>query len=336
MKTALWFLSLLCAFSSLFGQSRKVIFRGKITMEDGSAPGKSVGTQRVCSDRNGSGPGPLTDKQGVFTWTLDIDFMGTRRCFIEGTLNGYESSQADISNVNPSVGINVDLPPIKLTLKGGNPHQLGGAEKDVPSKGAKEWGTAMKAVQAGDRAGAIAALQAATTENPKFALAWHNLGILLESQRSDADALGAYAKAIDANPKMLLPYVASARMMVNAKDWAGVLKMSDAVIAIDKDRIFPEMFVHKAVAHYSQKDLAAAEADATEALNPKAKRTSARAEYVLGRILEAKGDTAAAKQHMTRYLELVPSADDAVAIKAHIEGIGKPGASEPELEVIVF
>jgi len=52
----------------------------------------------------------------------------------------------------------------------------------------------------------------------------------------------------------------------------------------------------------------------------------------LGRILEAKGDMAGAKQHMNRYLELVPKAIDADVIKAHIAQMGQPGAPEPDLD----
>ena len=90
------------------------------------------------------------------------------------------------------------------------------------------------------------------------------------------------------------------------------------------------MSLHQAAAQYALKNLPAAEASATAALNPKAKQSARRAEYVLGRILEAKGDMAGAKQHMNRYLELVPNATDADVIKAHIAQMGQPGAPEPE------
>ncbi len=333
MKSNLWSLLILASLVA-HGQSANVIFRGKVQLEDGSEPGKSVGTQRVCSDSNGTGPGPLTDKQGVFTWRMEVDYMRSRRCYIMATLNGYESTQVEISNVNPAVGVNVDLPPIRLTLKGGNPYQLGGDDKEVPAKGRAEWTQAMKAIQANDLPAATAALKAATASNPKFALAWHNLGILQDFQRNTPDALDAYAKAIETNPKMLLPHVARTRLLIREKSWPEALKAAAAGIPLDKDRIFMELQLHQAVAHYNLKDLAAAEAAATEALNPKAKRSALRAEYVMGRILEAKGDLAGAKQHMTHYLELAPAAQDAAQIKAHIDGLGKPGNTEPELELI--
>ncbi len=303
-------------------------------MEDGTAPGKSVGTQKICSDRNGDGPGPLTDKQGKFTWTMDVDYMRSRRCYIEGTLSGYQSTQVEISNVNPAVGVNVDLPPIKLSLKGGNPYLIGGEDKDVPGKGRSEWAAAMKAASAGDMPGAIQQLKAATESNPKFALAWHNLAIMNDFQRNISEARDAYAKAIEANPKLLVSYAGLNRMCARENDWACVLKTTAALIPVDKDRIFPEAYAQQAAAHLNMKDLAAAEAAANEALNPKAKRTYARAEYVLGRILEAKGDTAGAKQHMARYLELVPNAEDAQEIQSHIDKMGTPGAPEPELLLV--
>ena len=132
----------------------------------------------------------------------------------------------------------------------------------------------------------------------------------------------------------MVSYVALARLQVREKDWDGVLKTTVAGIPQDKNIIFPEMFLHQAVAHYYKKDLAAAETAANAALNPKAKQSAPRAEYVLGRILEAKGDTAGAKQHMTKYLELAQSPEDLAQVKAHIDAMGTPGAPEPELELL--
>ncbi len=302
-------------------------------MADGSAPGKSVGTQRMCTDGYGNAPGPLTDKDGKYTWRMDVNFMGSRRCYILATLNGFDSTQVEISNVNPATGVNVDLAPIKLSVTGGDPYQLGGADKDVPAKGSVEWKNAMKAINVNDVATAMSQLKAATAVNPKFALAWHNLGVLNDFQRNYADSISAYTSAIEANPKMLTPYVALARVQTRQGDWPGLGKTVASFLPLDKSIIFPEMHLHLAVAQYKLKDLAAAEASANAALNPKAKQSANRAKYVLGRILEAKGDTAGAKQHMNRYLELVPDAEDAAVIKSHIEKIGQAGAAEPELEL---
>jgi tetratricopeptide (TPR) repeat protein len=279
-----------------------VILRGRVVMSDGSSPNKSVGIVRICTDNNGTAPGPLTEKDGSFIWTMEADYMATRRCFLEATLSGYQSTQVEISNVNPALGANVDLKPIALTLKGGDPYLLGVDGSEIPSKGRAEWNAALKAATVNDRDTAAAQLKAATAINPKFALAWHNLGILHDLNHDFAEARAAYLKAIEADPKMLRPYVALARLMVMEKDWPGVIKTAATFIPLDKNRIFAEMHLHQAVAQFNLKDLAAAQASALEALNPKARQPVVRAEYVLGRILEAKGDAVGAKQHMSRYL----------------------------------
>ena len=48
-----------------------LILRGKVTMQDGSPPPKSVGIQRICS-HTGSAPGPLTDKKGEYLWRMEL------------------------------------------------------------------------------------------------------------------------------------------------------------------------------------------------------------------------------------------------------------------------
>ena len=325
---------LLVAVFAISSAAQGLIVHGKVMMADGSPPPKIVGTVRICTDNLGTAPGPLTDKQGMFTWTLQNDRFNTRRCFIEATLAGYQSTQVEVSNLNAAVGLNVDLEPIILTLKGGDPYLLGGDEKDIPSKGKAEFTAAMNAVTAHDNAKALERLQAATAVNPKFALAWHDIGILLDFAHNYLEARAAYQKAIEIDPKLLTPYVALTRLMVNEKDWDGVNKTVAAFIPVDKDRMFGEMYLHRAVAQFNLKDLATAEASANEAMNPKGKQPVVRAEYTLGRILEAKGDMAGAKQHMSRYLTLVPNAPDAAMIKAHIEQIGQPGAPEPDFEII--
>ena len=58
------------------------------------------------------------------------------------------------------------------------------------------------------------------------------------------------------------------------------------------------------------------------------------AEYVLGRILEAKGDLAGAKEHMAKYAQLDPAAPISIWSAGHIDNLGKPEANDvdPPLE----
>lgn len=317
-----------------FGQ-RNIISRGKVVMDDGSAPNKNVGLQRICTDFQSGASGPLTEKDGTYIWRLDFDFLGTRRCFIEATLNGYTSTQVEISGINPT-SANVDLPDIVLTLKGGDPYALGAnSPNDIPGKSKKSWDESMKSVEAGDIPAALANMQAAVEATPKFALGWHHVGVFYMHQSNEAKAREAFARAAQEDSKALAPRVILTRLAIKDKNWDEAGKLAAATIPLDKNKVFPELYLHQAVAQYHLKDLAAAETNVKKALDPKAKRATPRAEYALGRILEAKGDTAGAKEHMTKYLELAPKAEDAAQIQAHIDGMGQPGTVDPDLEIIV-
>ena len=309
-----------------------VILHGKVTMKDGSPPPKSVSIQRLCSDESGSAPGPLTDKKGEFIWRMDVDPMRTRACHLEASLPGYVSSRIDISGLNGYTDTAQTLPPIVLSTKNADPYTIVDSENLAPSKSVKEWKAAMKAVDTGNVTEAISQLQIAVKTSPKFAQAWHTLGILYQSIAKFAEAKDSWQHAIEADPKLLPPYVGMARVCINTKDWQGALTAADALIKIDIKKAYPEIYLHQAIAHYGLKDFDAALANVQDALrlDPQHKR----AEYVWGRVLEAKGDTAGAREHMTKYVALDPNVADIELIRKHIDYLGKPEAAtvDPDLE----
>jgi tetratricopeptide (TPR) repeat protein len=163
---------------------------------------------------------------------------------------------------------------------------------------------------------------------------WHALGVVQERQEKMAEAREAYEHAIEADPKMFPAYVTLARLCLKTKDWQGANKAADALIKADTKKTFAEIYLHQAVARFALKDLDGAMASVQEAIQ----RKIPRAEYVLGRILEAKGNTAGAREHISKYLELDKNTSDAALIRSHLENIGKPeaAAAEPELLELLF
>ena len=79
-----------------------VIMQGNVVMVDGSPPPKTAGIERVCSDVQGSAPGPITDKKGHYLWRQDLDPMLTRVCYLQATMAGFASTRIDISNMSLS------------------------------------------------------------------------------------------------------------------------------------------------------------------------------------------------------------------------------------------
>jgi hypothetical protein len=57
---------------SAAGDNYQAIVTGKVTMEDGSAPPFTSGIERVCSDIQGSGPGPIANKKDEFVSTRQV------------------------------------------------------------------------------------------------------------------------------------------------------------------------------------------------------------------------------------------------------------------------
>jgi tetratricopeptide (TPR) repeat protein len=93
----------------------------------------------------------------------------------------------------------------------------------------------------------------------------------------------------------------------------------------------------RAVALYKLKDLDGALTGVKEALKLDPQHKRLLEEYVLGRILEAKGDAAGAREYMAPYLKLDPAPADVDLVRGHLENLGKQtGASgvEPDLEVL--
>jgi Flp pilus assembly protein TadD len=315
----------------------QVIITGKVTMEDGSAPPSTVGIERVCTDIQGSAPGPITNKKGEYIWRMDFDPFNPRTCWIQATSPGYSSTRQEISGINTtSHDPTHALPPLILTKSIPDPYTMSINESALPGKAKTPFRAAMKAVDAGNIAEAGRQLEAVTEAAPKDAQAWHALGIVDEKLEKPADARKAYERAIQDDPKLLPAYVTLTRVCLKTKDWQAASQTADALIKADTKHYYAEIYLHKAVALYGLKDLAGAEASAQEAirLDPAHKRP--REEYVLGRILEAKGDLAGAREHMERYLKLDPAPADGDLVRGHLQNLGKPESKDvdPELEVL--
>jgi Tfp pilus assembly protein PilF len=325
--------ALFCMMQPSSANTYQIILRGKVVMEDGSIPPVTVGIERICSDNSGSAPGPVTNKKGEYLWRIEIDPLESRDCVIRATHAGYTSTDVEVSGLD-TTRTALDLPPITINGSLADPYAINVSETGIPSRAKSDFDAAMKALDGPDLVEAAKRLEAAVSKAPKFAQAWHGLGVVDERLKKPAEARAAYQHAIESDPKLLPPYVTLARLCIKTKDWDGAAKATDGLLRIDPRHSYPEIYLHQAVARYELKDFSGAQTSVQEAirLDPAHKRP--RAEYVLGRILEAKGDVAGAKEHMANYLKLESAPPDVDLVRGHIDNLGKPQASDvdPELE----
>jgi Tfp pilus assembly protein PilF len=320
---------------AILADTYPIIIKGSVIMEDGSPPPFTVGIERICSDAAGSAPGPITNKKGEWIWRLEIDAFASRSCVFRATHPGYSSSTADASALNTtSHNTTLTIPPLVIGAAATDPYAINVSESNMPAKSKGPFEKAMKALDATNFEEAADDLKAAVAGSPRFAQGWHALGIIEERLHKPDEARDAYTHAIEADPKLLTAYVTLSRLCIKTKDWQCAAKTADSLIKADTKRGYAEIYLHRAVARYELKDLPGAEESAQEALRLDPKHKRPREEYVLGRILEAKGDAAGARDHFTKYLELEPNPPDGALVKGHLENIGKPAAQgvDPELE----
>lgn len=329
--------ALFCDARMATADTYPVIVMGKVTMEDGSPPPFIVSIERVCTPSFGDAPGPLTNKKGEWLWRIQVDAFAQRSCVFRASHAGYVSTTVDASHLNVEMhDTTLKVAPLVIAAVTADPYTIHLAGDDIPGRAKGPFGKAIKAIDARDYDEAIRELQASVAAVPKFADGWHALGVVYDTKEMPAQARAAYTSAIEADPKQLPSYVTITRLCIKTKDWQCAAQNADSLIKLDTKHIYPEIYVHRAVAQYELKDLPAAQESAEEALRLDSKHKWPRAEYVLGRILEAKGDINAAREHMQKYLELEPTANDAEDVQAHMLALGKPekAGKEPELELL--
>jgi Flp pilus assembly protein TadD len=327
---AFWNLCLIasaCFIEPVYGENVRVVLHGKVVLLDGAPPPASGAVERVCSDGFGSAPGPLVDKKGEFIWAMDVDPMRTRACTIRATHAGYTSTAVDISALHGYLDKDIFLQPIVITSQADDPYSIVIKDSMMPGKAASYSKKAMKAMDEFKYPEAAKLFQDAVREAPKFAQGWHALGVLSEYQSRFQDARQAYESAIEANPKFLPPYMTLVRLCVKSKDWQCAGKISEALIEADKKKQFTEIHMHRAVALYGLKDLDSALASVQEAIRLDPYKKNPRTEYILGRILKAKGDINGARDHITKYLELDKKAPDLEMIRMELNNLGRDEAS---------
>jgi Tfp pilus assembly protein PilF len=313
-----------------------VIVIGHVKMEDGSPPPFTVSIQRECSDQYGDAPGPLTDKKGQWVWRIEVDLYAQRACSFFAHHDGYTSTRIDASNLNKNyLDKTVNVPDIVMSTAVPDPYTIHTSGDNFPGKSKGPFLKAMKALDDHNMPEAIKNLQEAVNAAPKFSDGWHALGVVYDKSGHKQEAKDAYTKAVETDPKALQSYVALARICLQMKDWQCASDNSERLMKIDTKHVYPEIYMHQAVARFELKDLAGAEQSANEMIRLDPKSKYPRIQYVLGRILEAKGDINGAREHMMKYLSLDAVSKDAEPVQAHMLALGKPQAeqvSPPDLE----
>ncbi len=339
---------------------RPIFLSGKVVLDDGTPPPDAVVIERVC---NGiARPEAYTDSKGRFSFQLGQNmnvmpdasvssgadtgiFGGTPRtpggmsgglserdlmgCELRANLPGFRSEVVNLAGRrvmdNPDVGTiilkrlgNVEGLTISATTAMAPKDARKAFDKAKDSAKKQKWAEAKKE------------LEKAVTIYPKYAAAWHQLGLIHEKQDDVEAARKAYSQALSADAKFINPYLQLAQIAVRERKWQDLADTTSRVVKLNPFS-FPQAFFYNAVAQYNLQNLDAAEQSVREALKIDTEHRLAKASHLLGVILAQKNDYPGAAEQMENYLKFAPKASDAEQVRKQIEEIrrftGTPSAS---------
>jgi Flp pilus assembly protein TadD len=324
--------------------ARPIYLSGKVILQDGTAPPDFVKIERIC----GGTPHPqgYTDTKGRFNFQVDSPFglgqdasdpmasssslgrpgssMAARGmlagCDLRAVLPGFFSST--ISLYNRTEFDNPDVGTIILKRVGNvEGTTISMSSLNAPKDALKAFDKGRELLKKEKSDEAERSFQKAVDLYPKYAVAWYQLG-LLQSRKERELAEMSFAKAMESDPKYISPYLSLALMSVQSKNWSKVLDLSDAVIKLNpKD--FPQAYFYKAVAHYNMQNDADAEKSVRKAIEIDLRQDNPQSEKLLGFILIQHKNFPDAAEHLNKYLELQPNANDVPQVKAQLVNLQK-------------
>lgn len=319
-------------------------------MEDGTPPPDRVAVQLVCrntprtigyTDRKGNFSADVRDKTalaqyddasenspgfgngrlgnaGVRGDAMDRNLLG---CDLQASLPGFRSDvdhlDARRSLDNPNVGTiflhrlaNVDGLTISATSALAPKDAVKAFDKARDEEKKQKWQDAQKE------------LNKAVSIYPKYAAAWCELGNIQVEQKDIDGARQSYAKAIEADPKFVNPYLALGDLAAREQKWQDAADNSDHLLRLDPID-FPEAWLVNAFANFNLGKLDAAEKSAREGLARDTNHHLPKMNLILGVVLAQKHEYAGAAENMRAYLQYAPQADDAEQVKKQLDEVEK-------------
>ena len=328
-------------------QENAVVLSGAVMLNDSSPPPASVLVQRTCrghieseswtdsqgnysfkvgrsqtaagsgdASRAGGPPAELTRPIGMSTQITNPVTTALRDCEMRAVLAGYRSDSVRLA-VRSTMD-NMRIPTIVLfPLSRADVLAVSVTSEMAPKNARKAYEKGLAAIKAQDWDAAGRELARAVKEYPKFAVAWFELGVVLEKRGDTAGGAQAWQEAVKADGKYLLPYEKLAAFADRKEQWDEAAKYSSAWIRLDPED-FPAAYLLNAIANARLKRTDEAERAARAGLLIDRYRRMPRLSYVLGLILAEKHQYAEAVEQFRDYLKYMPNAKDADAVREHI------------------
>ncbi len=342
MHFGVWRLLVFIVLFAVQLRPESLVVKGRVTMEDGSAPPDRVGIERFCSDSRRHFE-VMTDRQGRYELRRAVlassvgapssatialeDVTGATLCELRAVLAGYQSTRINIDEWVKSGA--TSLPTLVLGKAGMDERLRQQQGKTVPRDALRLWTEATQNVEKQRWAEAEKQLSILTRQHPRFAQAWYMLGTIHQNAKRYSEARKCYLSASEADPQWLQPYLAVSRLDIEQEDWRAAVESTARLIEADARHTHPEAYVDNALARLRQHDVEGAEKSVREAIRLDRSGHMPRAEYVLAAVLLEKRDRTGAIEHLERYLKLDPQAANAASVRTWIAKLRAPSQEVP-------
>jgi len=294
------------------GQTR---YHAKIATEDGSplpgtpqiVPSLAVTLAPDCQIMTSFGDGTV---EYIVNWRArPYDPATADMCSVSIRLKGYRTMQATLRQNGVVV----------LKRLGDNEGSLVSMTAlKAPEQAQKAYGKGVAAMTDMKWAAAQKNFERAVEIYPDYAAAWSDLGEVLHQQSNPEKARAAWEHAIQADSKYVKPYMQLTRLDLEERRTEDAASLAERAMAMNPIE-FPQIYFYDAAANYNLRRFALAEKSARRAIELDTKHEIPRVEVLLGSVLAAEGDRPGAVEHLRKYLELAPKAEDAAEVSQNIE-----------------
>jgi tetratricopeptide (TPR) repeat protein len=311
---AVAFGAMLTAFTAGAFQGRTSSWRATIVLEDGTSlahfplitviPGQFGG----CRIHEKFGNGTV-----LYTAWTDDSTTTTDECSVEIRLEGYRTKRATLR----------DGAVVVLKRTGESEGSMVSASSlNIPPAARKEYEQGVRALNGGAWADARQHLEQAVAIYPDYAQAYSDLGEAWERQADAPQAKASYEKALAISPKYLKPYAQLAKLAIDESRFDDAVAITEQAMRMNPVD-FPSIYYYNAQAHFERREFDVAEQSARRAVELDTDRQVPRSLYLLGLILEQKGDRKGAIDQWRTYVGLSPKPADAAEVKRRISVLRK-------------
>ena len=343
-----------------------MFLRGRVATNDGTRLPHDVLVERVCYNRVRQQL--YASPQGDFSMQLGsradsfLDASGDRasqsgvarkdtdmgiprrellNCELRASASGFHSSVISLMEFTaPDRNIDVGVIVVQRAAKIEG-MTLSATPYKAPRDASRAYEKGVAAERNGKLADARKYFEQAVKVYPRYAIAWFQLGTVLQKEEQNDAARKAYIQATTMDTKFLPPYLSLALMAYRAENWTEVLELTGHILdlnplnqaaatgyILDLDPLnYTEAYFYNAVANYKLNKIEDAEKSALKAEHLDLRTHFPHVHLLLAEIFARKNNYAMAILEIKTYLDLAPHAKDVDHVREQLAKLEKLNGS---------